>query len=203
MGQRHTLPGFRWLSCATQPWKCFLGLPTGPTQIQLDMYGITSDDIWRKWIRVYNHWKSCEKRSMRCGIIFHSSMSDVWFSVCGGKWQQLLRQMVAPHITDCNSVIIVKFLIVIYTFLSLYMFTQINKLIAEVIVRTNLVFTFCLIACVTVSAIQKVEISGPWGWVLWKTTITHQACPFLSNFAENSQNTYFITLPILMVELNL
>ena len=46
----------------------------------------------------------------------------------------------APHITDCYSVIIVKFLfvylplrdlIVIYRFLSLYMFTQINKLMAE------------------------------------------------------------------------
>ena len=54
--------------------------------------------------------------------------------------QRLLRQMVAPHITDCYSVIIVKFLfvylplrnlIVIYRFLSLYMFTQINKLFAE------------------------------------------------------------------------
>ena len=48
--------------------------------------------------------------------------------------------MVAPHIADCYSVIIVKFLsvylplrdlIVIYRFLSLYMFTKINKLIAE------------------------------------------------------------------------
>ena len=52
----------------------------------------------------------------------------------------VFRQMVAPHITDCYSVIIVKFLfvylslrdvIVIYRFLSLYTFTQINKLIAE------------------------------------------------------------------------
>ena len=44
--------------------------------------------------------------------ICHSSMSDVWFIVCGGEWQQSLRQMVAPHITDCYSVIIVKFLFV-------------------------------------------------------------------------------------------
>ena len=34
---------------------------------------------------------------LRCGVICHSSMSDVWFTVCGGEWQQLLRQMVAPH----------------------------------------------------------------------------------------------------------
>ena len=75
---------------------------------------------------------------MRCGIAW--GMSDVWFTVCGGEWQGFLRQMVAPNITDCYSVIIVKFLfvylplrdlIVIYRFLSLYMFTQINKLIAE------------------------------------------------------------------------
>ena len=48
--------------------------------------------------------------------------------------------MVAPYITDCYNVIIVKFLfvylslhdlIVIYRFLTLYMFTQINKLIAD------------------------------------------------------------------------
>ena len=45
-------------------------------------------------------------------------------------------------------------------------------------------FIFGLIACVTVPAVQKRGISGPWGWVLWKTTFTHQACPFLSNFAE-------------------
>ena len=104
------------------------------------MYGITPDDIWTKWTRVYNHWTSCKKRSIRCGVICHRSMSDIWFTACGGEWQQLLRQMVAPHITDCYSVIIVKFLfvhlqlrdlIVIYRFLSLYMFTQINKLIAE------------------------------------------------------------------------
>ena len=77
---------------------------------------------------------------MRCDVICHSSMSDVWFTVCGGEWQPLLRQMVAPHITDCYSVIIVKImfvylplrdLIVMYRFLFLYMFTQINKLIAE------------------------------------------------------------------------
>ena len=34
---------------------------------------------------------------LRCGVICHSSISDVWFTVCGGEWQQLLRQMVAPH----------------------------------------------------------------------------------------------------------
>ena len=90
--------------------------------------------------RLRQHWMSCEKRSMRCGVICHSSMSDVWFTVCGGEWQQLLRQMVAPHITDCYSVFIVKFLfvylplrdlIVIYRFLCAYVFTQINKLFAE------------------------------------------------------------------------
>ena len=32
-------------------------------------------------------------------------------------------------------------------------------------------------------AVQKLRISGPLGWVFWKTTITQQACPFLSNFA--------------------
>ena len=104
------------------------------------MYGVTSDDIWTKWTRVYNHWTTCEKPSMRCGVICHSSMSDIWFTVCGGEWHQLLRQMVAALITDCYSVIIVKFLfvylplcdfIVTYRFCSLYMFTQINKLIAE------------------------------------------------------------------------
>ena len=103
------------------------------------MYGITSDDIWTKWTHVYNHWTSCEKRSMRCGVICHSSMSNVWFTVyaeesgrsyCDRWWLQTLH---------CYSVIIVKFLfvylplrdlILIYRFLSLYMFTQINKLIA-------------------------------------------------------------------------
>ena len=85
MGQRHILPGFRWLSCASQSWKCFLGLPSAPTKIQLSMCGITSDDIWTKWTRVYNHWTSWEKRSM-CGVICHSSMSDVWFTVCGEEW---------------------------------------------------------------------------------------------------------------------
>ena len=169
------------------------------------MYGITSDDIWTKWTCVYNHWTSCEKRSMRCGVICHSGMSDVWFTVWGGEWQQLLRQMVAPHITDCYSVIIVGFLfvylplrdlIVMYRFLCLYMFTQINKLIAEdsyCSYRLSVHFLLHTIACVTVPAVQKVGISGPWGWVLWQTTITHQACPFLSNFSENSWNTYLIT----------
>ena len=164
--------------------------------------------------RLRQHWTSCEKRSMRCGVICHSGMPDVWFTLCGGEWQQSLRQMVAPHITDCYSVIIVKFLFVylpVHYVISLWYIgfyvcmclrRSIDWLLKTVIVHTDLAFTFCLIACVTVPSVQKVGISGPWGWVLWKTTITHQACPFLSNFAENSQNTYFITLPILMVELN-
>ena len=156
--------------------------------------------------------RAARKRSIRCGVIYHSSMSDVWFTVCGGEWQQLLRQIMAPHITDCYSEIIVKFLfvyfpfcdlIVIYMFLCLYMFTQINKLIAEDSYCSYRLSVHFLLDCLRYSAsCTKMGISGPWGWVLWKTTITHQACPFLSNFAENSQNTYFITLPILMVELN-
>ena len=77
-----------------------------------------------------------------------------------------------------------RYLIVIYRFLSLFMFTQINKLIAEDSYCSYILFIFCMIACVTVPGVQKVGISGPWGWVLWKTTITPQACPFLFNFAE-------------------
>ena len=114
---------------------------------------------------------------MRCGVICHSSMSDVWFTVCGGEWQQLLQQMVAPHITDSCSVIIVKFLFVYLPLRDLIMIYRfypciclrrsINWLLKTVIVHTDLVFTFGLIACVTVPVVQKVGISGPWGWVLW------------------------------------
>ena len=98
---------------------------------------------------------------MRCGVICHSSMSDVWFTVCGGEWQQLLRQMVAPQITDCYSVIIVKFLfvylplrdfIVIYRFFTSYMFTQINKLIAEDSYCSYRFSVLCLLDCLRYSA---------------------------------------------------
>ena len=176
------------------------------------MHGITSDDIWTKLTRMYNHRTSCEKRSMRCGIICHSRMSDAWFTVCGDEWQQLKPQMMAPHISDCYSVITVQFLfaylplcdlIVIYRFSSLYMFTQINKLITEDSYCSYRFSVHFLLDCLRYSA-SCTKIGNFWtlGLVIWITTITHQACPFLSNFAENSQNTYFITLPMLMVELN-
>ena len=128
------------------------------------------------------------------------------YSATRSLWRRI------SDIIDCYSVIIIKFLfvylplrdvIVIYRFYPcLCLRRSINWLLKTVIVHTDLVFTFCMIACVTVPGVQKVESSGSWGWVLSKTTITPQACPFLFNFAKNSQNTYSITLLILMVELN-
>ena len=76
-----------------------------------------------------------------------------------------------PHITDCYSVIIVKFLfvylplrdlIVIYRLLSLYMFTQINKLIAEDSYCSYRFSAHFLLDCLRYSATcKKVGISGP------------------------------------------
>ena len=163
-------------------------------------------------VRNRQHWTSCEKRSVRCGVICHSSMSDLWFTVCGGEWQQFLRQMVAPHITDCYSVIIVKFLfvyltlrdlIVIYRFLCAYVFTQINKLFAEDSYCSYRFSVHFLLDCLRYSAICTK--SGNFGTLGLGTLENNHNTPGLSisfQFCRKLTNTYFITLPILMVELN-
>ena len=124
---------------------------------------------------------------MRCGVICHSGMPDVWFTVCGGEWQQSLRQMVAPHITDCYSVIIVKFLfvylplrdlIVIYKFLCLCVFTQINRLIAEDSYCSYRFSVHFLLDCLRYSAICTK--SGNFGTLRLGTMENNHNTPGLS-----------------------
>ena len=170
------------------------------------------------------HQTTSERNGPACTINGRAARSDPWgvasyaTAVCQTSDSQYAEESGSSYCSrwwlhTLLTVIIVKFIFVylplrdligIYSFFypSICLRRSINWLLKTVIVHTELVFTFCLIACVTVPAVHIMGISGPWGWVLWKTTIAHQACQFLSNCAENSQSTYFITLPILMVELN-
>ena len=178
------------------------------------------------WTCMGLHQITSERNGSACAIIGRAARSDPWgvasyatavcqtsdsqhaeesgSSYCGRWWlHTLLTVIVLSLLSFC---LFICHYVISFWYIGFYpcicLRRSINWLLKTVIVHTDLVFTFCLIACVTVPAVQKVGIYWPWGWALWKTTITHQACPFLSNFAENSQNTYLITLPIFMVELN-
>ena len=149
------------------------------------------------------HQTTSERNGPACTITGRAARSDPWCvasyatavcqmsdsqyaeesgkSYCGRWWlHTLLTVIVLSLLSFCLFVchyVISLWYIGFYHCICLH--RSINWLLKTVIVHTDLVFTFCLIACVTVPAVQKVGISGPWGSVFWKTTITHHFFPIL------------------------
>ena len=167
------------------------------------------------------HQTTSKRNGPTCTIIGRAARSDPWVvasyatavcqtsdsqyteesgsSYCGRWWLHTLLTVIVLSLLSfclviCHYVISLRY-ISFHPCICLH--RSINWLLKTVIVYTDLVFTFSLIACVTVPAVQKVEICGPWGWVLWKTTITHQACPFLSNFAETTTLSHCLSQQVL------
>ena len=171
-------------------------------EFQPEPWGTDSGNIG--WAARSDLWGVASYATAVCQTSDSQYVEESGRSYCGRLWlHTLLTVIVLSLLSSCLFIchyVISLWYICFYVCICLR--RSINWLLKTVIVHTDSVFTVDLIACVTVPAAQKEGISGPWGWVLWKTTITHQACPFLSKFAENSRNTYFITLPILMLELN-
>ena len=197
-----------WQYSATRSLQREIGAPVSHGSASL---AFPQARLKSNWTCMGLYQTTSERNGTACTIIGRAARSDPWgvvsyatavyqtfdsqyaeesgSSYCGKWWlHTLLTVIVLSLLSFC--LFICHYVISLWFYPYICLLRSISWLLNTVIVHTDLVFTFCLIACVTVPAVQKVGISGPWGWVLWKTSITQQACPFLSNFAEISQNTY-------------
>ena len=163
---------------------------------------------WLKsnWTCMGLHQTTSERNGPACPIIGRAARTDPWgvasyatavcqtsdsqyaeesgSSYCGRWWfHTLLTVIVLSLLSFCLFIchyVISLWYIVFYPCICLR--KSINWLLKTVIVHTDLVFTFCLIPCVTVPAVQKVGISGPWVWVLWSVLHITGVFPLSSQY---------------------